>query len=799
MPNTLNAAPEAEGLVGYVTTIRIDEPGAARLMVHAKSEKSPMGFPVSRRVMYQVALKPCVVAVAYGLACAGLGFSSAAYANDDGAVLAPTQPTNLKAVTVSASLNRTSVEDMPLHTTVITQDDIKKSAAQTLDQLLRTVPGFNFTGVPAAISDPTGQQTKMRGLGNAKVLVLLDGIPIIDPFYLTTQFYKVSLADVDHIEVIRGGTSSLWGSMAVAGMVNIVTKRPTDDSGSITVGAGSQGTASVAWSQNVTVSEALALNLAVNQYRTDGYVQTPSMYLWKFPQLRSNSARDTNVQLSAFFQLTDDLKGFVRLGDHRQDQTIAYSNGQNLQKSPDVALGLDNRFNPDSSLSWRAWAQQVDFTKFNGASCYDQGNGNCLNSNSKNEIPSDDVVEYDTQYGNQHYREQGTSLTYSQFFQSFLNSVQIGADYRHLSARDEESFYATPSSSAMPQLLNATGFGTGEQAFAGAFVQAKVSPIDALQVTLSGRYDAWQNTDQVHTLTKASTGVVTGGALPSSNKNAFNPGLGIHYDVSNDWSFRGAAYKAFRAPGFNNTTRSFGVGPTTVANPNLGPETMTGWEVGSDYRNDAVTLGATYFRYDIKDMIATYRITRAVGAPAPVLSLCSSSSAAPNLVNCGGAANYYTNDQNGQSHGVELNGSWQVSSSLSFGANATYTNTFLTSEASSITTPLHAQLVGIPKKTGSLDATWKPWDTLTVYGQIYYIGPMALDETTTPGRFYGQGGSAIYNASVTYAATPTLDLSASVVNAFNKVYSENAYAITQPWSRTLSQPRTVFISATIKY
>ena len=69
----------------------------------------------------------------------------------------PDTATNLATVTVSASLNQTRVEDMPLHTTVIGQDEIKLSAAQTLDQLLRTVPGFDFTGVPAAISDPTGQ------------------------------------------------------------------------------------------------------------------------------------------------------------------------------------------------------------------------------------------------------------------------------------------------------------------------------------------------------------------------------------------------------------------------------------------------------------------------------------------------------------------------------------------------------------------------------------------------------------------------------------------------------------------
>ena len=712
---------------------------------------------------------------------------------------APDSTTDLKAVTVSASLNQTSVENMPLHTTVITRDDIDQSPVQTLDQLLRTVPGFNFTGVPAAISDPTGQQTRMRGLGNAKVLVLLDGIPIIDPFYLTTQFHKVALADIDHIEVIRGGNSSLWGSMAVAGLVNIVTRRPSGNTGSLTVGAGNHGTASVSWSQDLKVSDALALNLAVDQYRTDGYLITPAPYRWKFPRQHANSARDTNVELSAYVHLSDHLDGFLRLGDHEQDQHIGYVYGRNLQKNPDASIGLDQHFDRNDSLSWRAWAQQVHFTKYNGATCYYQLAGGCLNSNAKNQIVSDDVVEYYSQYGDQHYREQGSSLTYSKFFGAVLDSLQFGINYRHLSATDDESFFTTPSNPAAPQVLNATGFGQGEQTFGGAFAQAKVSPIDALQITFSGRYDYWRNTDQVHTLTKASTGVVTGGALPASSKSAFDPGLGLHYDASDRWSLRAAAYRAFRAPGFNNTTRSYGVGPTTVANPNLGPETMTGWEAGSDYRGDTVSFGATYFRYDIKDMIATYRIASAAQAPLPVLSLCSSSTTTPNLDNCGGSANYYTNDQNGQSHGVELNGSWDVSPSLRLTAYLTYTRSFLTSEAASITTPLDVQLVGVPKKTGALDATWKPTGRISLHGQLLYIGPMYLDETSTSGVNYAQGGNVIYNASARYALSDSIDLAVSVQNAFDKEYSENAYTITKPWTRTLSMPRTFFVSATMRY
>ncbi|MBN8714516.1 MAG: TonB-dependent receptor [Xanthomonadales bacterium] len=734
-----------------------------------------------------------------GLAALALAAAGSALAADAAPQSSPDTATNLATVTVSASLNQTRVEDMPLHTTVIGQDEIKLSAAQTLDQLLRTVPGFNFTGVPAAISDPTGQQTRMRGLGNAKVLVLLDGIPIIDPFYLTTQFYKVPLADVDHIEVIRGGTSSLWGSMAVAGMVNIITRRPAGNAGVVTAGGGNHGTASLSWSQDLTVSDALALNLAVNQYRTDGYITTPPMYRWKFPLQQATSARDTNVALSAYFKLGDDLKGFLRLGQHRQDQHIGYRHGRNLQKNPDGALGLDQRLGKDGSLSWRAWAQDVHFTKYNGATCYYQATGVCQNSNARNQTISDEVVEYHSQYGDQHYREQGSSLTWSKSFNAVLNSLQVGTSYRHLSARDAESFFATPRDPNRPQVLNATGYGQGAQTFGGAFVQAKISPLAALQVTVSGRYDSWRNTDQVHTLAKASTGVASGGALPSGSKSAFNPGVGLHYDLSNEWSLRGAAYKAFRAPGFNNTTRSYGVGPTTVANPNLGPETMTGWEAGSDWRGYVLTLGATYFRYDIRDMIATYRLTSPTGAPQPVLSLCSSSATIPNFDNCGGAANYYTNDQNGQSHGVELNGSWQLTPALRLGANFTWTSTYLTSEASAITTPLDVQLVGIPRKKGSLDATWHPTPRLTLYGQMLYIGPMHLDVTTTRGAHYGQGGNLVYNASAGYALTDSLDLSLSLTNLFDRTYSENAYAITQPWSRTLAMPRTFFVSATVRY
>ena len=198
---------------------------------------------VARNDYFQIA-SSVMAAAAVAALCLGKGAQAAA----------PLAVQELDSVVVAASRSETRVEDMPLHTTVITQEEIRQSPAQSLDQLLRNVPGFNFSGIPAAQSDPTGQSTKLRGLGNAKVLMLLDGVPIHDPFYLTTQWLKVPLSTIARVEIVRGGNSSLWGNMAVGGVVNIVTRRVTDNAGEVSLSAGNQGTSNVSAVKNFKVA-----------------------------------------------------------------------------------------------------------------------------------------------------------------------------------------------------------------------------------------------------------------------------------------------------------------------------------------------------------------------------------------------------------------------------------------------------------------------------------------------------------------------------------------------------------------
>jgi outer membrane receptor protein involved in Fe transport len=705
----------------------------------------------------------------------------------------------LAPVVVSASRSQTRVEEMPLHTTIVTQEDIQKSPATSLDQLLRNVPGMNFTGVPAALSDPTGHQTKMRGLGNAKVLVLLDGIPMHDPFYLTTQWFKVPLSNIERVEIIRGGNSSLWGNMAVAGVVNIVSKRVTDNAGEVIASVGTQGTANVAVSKNIAVSDILSFNLAADFYHTDGYQTTPAQFLFRFPQKEPVVTENKNVRFTTYFNPSADLSAYLRLGYHVQDQNISYQFGSNLQKSPDIAASLTKRFDDKGSLQTNVWAQYVNFEKFNGNTCYYQGGTTCLTSSSTALTPArvnNNVIQFYTQHGSQDYREQGGSVIYSKNLRSPLYSFQVGTDYRRLSAQDSEQFFNTPSNPADPQgKFDSSTYGEGTQTFQGLFAQAKIAPFSALDITLSGRLDRYSIGDRTNTRTVAS-GATTGGALPDSSKTAFNPSIAARYELNDQLSLRGATYKAFRAPGFNNLTRTFGTGTnTTIANPDLVPEDLRGWELGSDYRNGNFSLGLTYFLYNIKNMIATYTASGA-SAPQQVQVICGG----PTLPNCSGSARYYTNDQDGQSHGVELVANWQLRDNLTLNAFYTHTDTYLTRRGSIVTDPLGVQLVGVPKNVASLGATWKPRDKLQTYAELRYIGPMLLDTTSNNGTTrFGQGSNTIVNASANYAWNKTTDVFAGIVNLFDRQYTESPYAVNQPYNQVLSMPRAVSAGVRMRF
>jgi len=138
----------------------------------------------------------------------------------DFSAFAQTTQTVSDEIVVTASAMSETVESTPASVTVITQKEIEQHAARDLADVLREVPGLTIsrTGSP-------GKATSLftRGANSTHTLVLWNGIEINNPYFAGYDWGRFSTAGVQQVEVVRGPYSALYGSDAVAGVVNVLT------------------------------------------------------------------------------------------------------------------------------------------------------------------------------------------------------------------------------------------------------------------------------------------------------------------------------------------------------------------------------------------------------------------------------------------------------------------------------------------------------------------------------------------------------------------------------------------------
>src|SRR6266852_968597 len=150
-------------------------------------------------------------------------------------ILAATQHSALStqhssdSITVTATRTETRLSDTPSSVVVLSRATIDASAASTVDDALRQVPGFTlFRRSGSRSANPTSQGVSLRGIGASgasRALVLDDGVPLNDPFGGWVYWGRVPRASLDRVEVLRGGASDLYGSGAMSGVVQFVRRR----------------------------------------------------------------------------------------------------------------------------------------------------------------------------------------------------------------------------------------------------------------------------------------------------------------------------------------------------------------------------------------------------------------------------------------------------------------------------------------------------------------------------------------------------------------------------------------------
>ncbi|HEU5096036.1 MAG TPA: TonB-dependent receptor plug domain-containing protein, partial [Reyranella sp.] len=211
-------------------------------------------------------------------------------------------------MTVSAARG-SDIEKLDVSTTVLSRQQIQAMPETGVDQIVNRIPGVWTLTVPTGQLHPTGQPFNIRGFGSSttiNTLVMVDGVPINDPYFRTVDWSVVSRDSIDRIEVIRGGgATSLWGNMAMGGVINIVTRQPRRTGASVDVNYGSYDTLHADASGTVVLNDRVKAGLDYNHQQSAGYNLTPSQY--RNANLVATASKVDNVAFSTYLTPNDNL------------------------------------------------------------------------------------------------------------------------------------------------------------------------------------------------------------------------------------------------------------------------------------------------------------------------------------------------------------------------------------------------------------------------------------------------------------------------------------------------------------
>ncbi len=451
------------------------------------------------------------------------------------------------------------LSDAPASIAVLGSEDVSTAAAQTVDDLLRQVPGFSlFRRSSSVVANPTTQGVSLRGVGASgasRTLVLADGVPLNDAFGGWVYWDRVPRAAIDQIEVVRGGSSDLYGSDALSGVINVMTERSSKRIVRAEASYGTRDTSDVTFFAGDRWNGFTAA-ISGEAFRTDGYFIIAPELRGAADALAASKHRALLLRLG--YEATPENSFFVRgslFDEDRRNGTVVQFNDTATE-----SLAAGGRYRTADGSQW-------NLTLFANQQRYHQNfTGVAANRNSETLTRLQFVPS----------RDAGMSFGWSRTTLE-KHLLVAGVDVRGVRGTSDETVFANN---------RATTFVSagGRQRRAGFFVQDLFSISSKWQLAASARYDTWRDSSAASVSRALATGAITPRFFPARSTDAFNPRLSLIYRPVEQLSFRVAAYRAFRAPTLNELYRSFRVGDTlTQSNEKLIAERLTGGEAGASW------------------------------------------------------------------------------------------------------------------------------------------------------------------------------------------------------------------------
>jgi outer membrane receptor protein involved in Fe transport len=462
------------------------------------------------------------------------------------------------------------------------REALTRAASGRLEDALAAVAGFQqFRRSDSRSSNPSAQGVTLRALGGnatSRALVLLDGVPMADPFFGYVPFPALAPERLASARVIRGGGSGPFGAGALAGTIEL-TSAGADALGSVSGAAFVNDRAET--EASLALAPALGNGFAVASGRWDrgrGFFTTP-------PEQRvAASARARfdawSGQLRGVAELAPGLELQARLLAFRDSRTLRFADADSLSEGQDASLRVIGR----GRWQWEglAYVQARDFANVVVSAT------RFVPTLNQRATPSTGIggkLELRPPVGGGHV-------------------LRLGADYRRSQGRlFEEALSA--STGAVTERRSAGGTNSD----LGFFVEDDWT-LGRLTLTGGLRADRYAITDGFFTASTPAGAATTALRYPDRTGWEGSARGGALMRLERGWSLRAAGYTGLRLPTLNELYRPFVVFPvTTQANADLANERLVGFEAGFDYRpHPGLSLSLTGFDNRVKDAIANVSV-----------------------------------------------------------------------------------------------------------------------------------------------------------------------------------------------
>ncbi len=438
---------------------------------------------------------------------------------------------------------------------VITQEDIKRNAGKTLPEMLNQLPGIVING---ADNNPgTNQTVYTRGASSSNTLILLNGMPLYDASGIGNEFdlNNFALDNIERIEVLKGSQSTLYGSDAVAGVINIITKKESKEPFNVAVNlsAGSYETYKGSVALSGSGSKGETYFVSYNKMNSKGFSSA-------YDSTHNSGFDKDGFDQDAFFATV----GFVPF-----KKTSLHLFGKYNSNKADIDAGAfaddkDYKYHNKNTVT----GFYMDYKLNNGFVRLQYSYDHVLRTftDDSTDVGGFAKYQYGKYAGNSHFAEIYSSINLSKNVE-FLS----GIDYRRNNTSQTYNYISAfgPGSSD----LSADSAKTDQYS---VYASVNLKSKSGFNMEIGSRW----NHHSIY------------GSNYTSSLNPF-------FLIKNKYKIYASIASGYRVPSLYQLYSEYG-------NKKLKPESTTSYEVGGQYFSDKINTGITGFIRNGKDVFLFY-------------------------------------------------------------------------------------------------------------------------------------------------------------------------------------------------